>query len=98
TDGHRSEAVAVKNVAEARMRVRRETEHVALSFRGHVVAQARAARRLAETPFAREDDDPFVALLLEIGGEAHGRPQKTWSVKSRSRNTRCFQLLMFATA
>src|SRR5207249_3403247 len=93
-----AENVAVEDIAQAGLGVRRETEDVPLPFRGHVVAQARAARRLAESAFPGEDHDPFVAFRLEIGGQAHGLPQKTWSVKSRSRNTRCFQLLMLGTA
>src|SRR5438309_3598171 len=50
-----SEDVPVEDVAEARLRVRRETEDVPLPLRGHVVAQARAARRLPEASLSGED-------------------------------------------
>src|SRR2546426_521709 len=92
------EDVPVEDVAQARLRIRREAEDLPIPLRGHVMAQPRAARRLAEAPLPREDHDSLVAFLLKERGKAHRFPQNTWSVKSRSRKTRCFQLLMFGTA
>src|SRR3989441_10158263 len=66
-----SEDVPIEDVAEARLRVRREAEDLPVPLRSHVVAEPRAARRLAEPALPREDHDSLVALLLEVRGEAH---------------------------
>ena len=75
-------------------------KHRTLRFRFDAMKWLRPAEHvvLPSPPFPAKMTIPESPRFSKYVARPTGRPQKTWSVKSRSRNTRCFQLLMFGTA